>query len=340
MNNNFKNSIFTITGGTGSFGVTMLSHLLKNDAKEIRVFSRDENKQDSLRNELKDSRVRFFIGDTRDLNSLHSAIRGSDYVFHAAALKQVPSCEFFPMQAVATNISGSENVIKASLEAGVKSVVCLSTDKAVYPINTMGMTKAVMEKLVQAYARNNASSSTKLSITRYGNVMMSRGSVIPLFINQILKNQKITVTDLSMTRFMMSLNESVDLVLHAFENGKSGDLYVRKSPAATVEILIDALELLLNKKPNIQVIGIRHGEKKHEVLVGAEENIRAEDEKNYFRIPLDARNLDYQIYFEKGQREKDTNLSYTSENTDRLNAEDLAEKIENLPEFKKLMNGI
>ncbi len=340
MNNNFKNSIFTITGGTGSFGVTMLSHLLKNDAKEIRVFSRDENKQDSLRNELKDSRVRFFIGDTRDLNSLHSAIRGSDYVFHAAALKQVPSCEFFPMQAVATNISGSENVIKASLEAGVKSVVCLSTDKAVYPINTMGMTKAVMEKMVQAYARNNASSSTKLSITRYGNVMMSRGSVIPLFINQILKNQKITVTDLNMTRFMMSLNESVDLVLHAFENGKSGDLYVRKSPAATVEILIDALELLLNKKPNIQVIGIRHGEKKHEVLVGAEENIRAEDEKNYFRIPLDARNLDYQIYFEKGQREKDTNLSYTSENTDRLNAEDLAEKIENLPEFKKLMNGI
>ena len=307
MNNKFKNSVFTITGGTGSFGTTMLRHLLENDPSEIRVFSRDENKQDALRTELKDPRVRFFIGDTRDINSLESAIRGSDYVFHAAALKQVPSCEFFPMQAVATNISGSENVIKVSLEAGVKSVVSLSTDKAVYPINAMGMTKALMEKMVQAYARNNTSNNTKLSITRYGNVMMSRGSVIPLFINQILNNQKITVTDLNMTRFMMSLNESVDLVLHAFENENSGDLYVRKSPAATVETLIGALGKLLNKKPDIQVIGIRHGEKMHEVLVGAEENIRAEDEKSYFRIPLDSRNLDYQIYFEKGQQEEKLN---------------------------------
>ena len=340
MNNKLKNSVFTITGGTGSFGTTMLRHLLGTEISEIRVFSRDENKQDMLRNELKDSRVRFFIGDTRDISSVESAIIGADYVFHAAALKQVPSCEFFPMQAVATNISGSENVIKASIEAGVKSLVCLSTDKAVYPINAMGMTKAVMEKIVQAYARNNSSNNTKLSITRYGNVMMSRGSVIPLFINQILNNQKITVTDLNMTRFMMSLSESVDLVLHAFENGNSGDLYVRKSPAANVETLIGALGLLLNKKPDIQVIGIRHGEKMHEVLVGAEENIRAEDEKNYFRIPLDARNLDYQIYFEKGQQEKNTKSSYTSENTERLNVEQLASKLENLSEFKKHMSGL
>ena len=340
MNNKFKNSVFTITGGTGSFGTTMLRHLLNAEPSEIRVFSRDENKQDMLRTQLKDSRVRFFIGDTRDINSVESAIFGSDYVFHAAALKQVPSCEFFPMQAVATNISGSENVIKASIEAGVKSLVCLSTDKAVYPINAMGMTKAVMEKIVQAYARNNSSNDTKLSITRYGNVMMSRGSVIPLFIDQILNNQKITVTDLNMTRFMMSLSESVDLVLHAFESGNSGDLYVRKSPAATVETLIGALGLLLNKKPDIQVIGIRHGEKKHEVLVGAEENIRAEDEKNYFKIPLDARNLDYQVYFEKGQQEKDAQSSYTSENTDRLNVEQLASKLENLLEFQKHISGL
>lgn len=340
MNNKFKNSVFAITGGTGSFGTTMLKHLLSTEVSEIRVFSRDENKQDMLRNELKDSRVRFFIGDTRDINSVESAIIGADYVFHAAALKQVPSCEFFPMQAVATNISGSENVIKASIEAGVKSLVCLSTDKAVYPINAMGMTKAVMEKIVQAYARNNYSNNTKLSITRYGNVMMSRGSVIPLFINQILNNQKITVTDLNMTRFMMSLKESVDLVLHAFENGNSGDLYVRKSPAATVETLIGALGLLLDKKPDIQVIGIRHGEKMHEVLVGAEENIRAEDEKYYFRIPLDARNLDYQIYFEIGQQANNSTSSYTSENTERLNVEQLASKLENLSEFKKHMSGL
>jgi UDP-N-acetylglucosamine 4,6-dehydratase len=340
MNNKFKKSVFTITGGTGSFGTTMLRHLLNAEPSEIRVFSRDENKQDMLRTQLKDSRVRFFIGDTRDINSVESVIYGSDYVFHAAALKQVPSCEFFPMQAVATNITGSENVIKASIQAGVKSLVCLSTDKAVYPINAMGMTKAVMEKIVQAYARNNSSNDTKLSITRYGNVMMSRGSVIPLFIDQMLNNQKITVTDLNMTRFMMSLSESVDLVLHAFESGNSGDLYVRKSPAATVETLFGALGLLLNKKPDIQVIGIRHGEKKHEVLVGAEENIRAEEEENYFKIPLDARNLDYQVYFEKGQQEKNTQSSYTSENTDRLNVEQLASKLENLSEFQKHMSGL
>jgi UDP-N-acetylglucosamine 4,6-dehydratase/5-epimerase len=335
-----SNQIFTITGGTGSFGKTMLNFLLKNNAKEIRVFSRDENKQDSLRTELKDSRIKFIIGDTRDSKSVKNAIYGSDYVFHAAALKQVPSCEFFPMQAVATNISGSENVIQASIDSGVKSLVCLSTDKAVYPINAMGMTKAVMEKVVQAYARDNGSKSSKLTITRYGNVMLSRGSVIPLFINQIINNEKITVTDLKMTRFMMSLSESVDLVIHAFANGNSGDLYVRKSPASTVETLIEALGLLLNRKPNIQVIGIRHGEKMHEVLVGAEENNRAEDEKNYFRIPIDARNLDYQVYFEKGQSEKSITTAYTSENTNQLNTEQLAEKIENLPEFQIYIKGL
>ena len=335
MSNLSNSSIITITGGTGSFGSTMVRKLLQQDIAEIRIFSRDENKQDNLRNELTDSRVKFFIGDTRDLNSVENAIKGSDYVFHAAALKQVPSCEFFPMQAAATNISGSDNVINASYKYGVKGIVCLSTDKAVYPINAMGFTKALMEKIAQAYARNNPKSDTKISITRYGNVMMSRGSVIPLFINQINRGEKITVTDTNMTRFMMSLSESVDLVTYAFTNAESGDLFVKKAPGCSVKIIIEALAEIFKKKIEIQKIGVRHGEKMEEALLGAEERSRAVDSKDYFRVPIDARNLDYQIYFDKGQGSLPSLESYTSSNTKQLSIEETIELISNLPEFIK-----
>jgi UDP-glucose 4-epimerase len=262
-------------------------------------------------------------------------IKGSDYVFHAAALKQVPSCEFFPMQAAATNVGGSDNVIKASYEFGVKGIVCLSTDKAVYPINAMGISKALMEKVAQSYARNNAASDTKISITRYGNVMMSRGSVIPLFINQILQGTKITVTDLKMTRFMMSLSDSVDLVTHAFTNAQSGDLFVKKAPGCTVEVLIQALSEIFKKRVEIQKIGIRHGEKMDESLLGSEERSRAIDTKDYFKVPVDARNLDYQIYFDKGQESATHSEAYTSSNTKQLSLQETIELISNLPEFIK-----
>jgi UDP-glucose 4-epimerase len=252
MSNLSKSSIVTITGGTGSFGSTMARNLIQKDVAEIRIFSRDENKQNNLRNELKDARVKFFIGDTRDLPSVEKAVKGADYVFHAAALKQVPSCEFFPMQASATNINGSDNVINASCKYGVKGIVCLSTDKAVYPINAMGITKALMEKVAQSYARDNSNKDTKISITRYGNVMMSRGSVIPLFINQIIKREKITVTDTNMTRFMMSLSESVDLVTYALTNAESGDLFVKKAPGCTIQTIIEALTEIFKKKVEVQ----------------------------------------------------------------------------------------
>ena len=254
---------------------------------EIRIFSRDENKQEQMRNGLKDERLRFFIGDVRDRDSVTNAIRGANYVFHAAALKQVPSCEFFPMQAVATNISGSSNVIEASIRSDVESVVCLSTDKAVYPINAMGMSKALMEKVTQSYARNNFENKTKVAITRYGNVMMSRGSVIPLFIDQIVQGKKVTVTDKEMTRFMMSLSESVELVIHAFENADSGDLYVKKAPGCTVQVLIEALSEIFKKKTEIQTIGVRHGEKMAESLLSSEEKARATEITGYFKVPLD-----------------------------------------------------
>ena len=335
-----KNSIVTITGGTGSFGVTMVKNLIQKDIAEIRIFSRDENKQDSLRNELKDSRIKFFIGDTRDLNSVENAIKGSDYVFHAAALKQVPSCEFFPMQAAATNINGSDNVINASYRYGVKGIVCLSTDKAVYPINAMGMTKALMEKVAQSYGRNNSKSDTRISITRYGNVMMSRGSVIPLFINQIVRGEKITVTDTGMTRFMMSLSESVDLVTHAFTNAESGDLFVKKAPGCTVNTIIEALFEILKKKVEILKIGVRHGEKMAEALLGSEEKTRAFEIKDYFRVPLDSRNLDYQIYFDKGRDVPIFSEAYTSSNTKQLTLEEAIKLISTLPEFNKYMSEI
>ena len=335
-----KNAIITITGGTGSFGSTMVKKLIKQDIAEIRIFSRDESKQDILRNELKDSRVKFFLGDSRNLDSVENVIKGSDYVFHAAALKQVPSCEFFPMEAAATNISGSDNVIKAGYKYGVKGIVCLSTDKAVYPINAMGITKALMEKVAQSYARNNPVSETKVSITRYGNVMMSRGSVIPLFINQISKGEKITVTDPKMTRFMMSLNDSVDLVTYAFTNGQSGDLFVKKAPGCSVEILIEALFEILKKKVEIQKIGIRHGEKIAEALLGSEERFRAQETQDYFKVPVDARNLDYQIYFDRGQELPVHNEPYTSSNTEQLSLQEAIDLISILPEFLAYRNQL
>ena len=333
-------AIVTITGGTGSFGNTMAQDLLLADVSEVRIFSRDENKQDLMRNTLKDSRLRFFLGDVRDRDSVNDAIKGSNYVFHAAALKQVPSCEFFPLQAVATNVTGSANVIQSSIDNEVESVVCLSTDKAVYPINAMGISKAMMEKVAQSFARNSANSKTRISITRYGNVMMSRGSVIPLFINQIKSNNLITVTNPTMTRFLMSLEESVDLVKYAFAEGQTGDLFVRKAPGSTIETLIEALRIVLNKdKLVIQDIGIRHGEKQHESLVSAEEMNSATDCGDYFKIPLDSRTLDYQIYFDQGNKKSYSSTGFTSENTIQLTAEQVAEKIIKLNEFQKLIKG-
>lgn len=338
MLDNLSSSVVTITGGTGSFGSTMARNLLNDGVSEVRIFSRDENKQDLMRNEFKDERLRFFIGDVRDALSVENAIRGSDYVFHAAALKQVPSCEFFPMQAAATNVSGSSNVIEASFKTGVKTIVCLSTDKAVYPINAMGMTKALMEKVAQSYARSYTQSGTKIAITRYGNVMMSRGSVIPLFINQIRAGLTVTVTDPTMTRFLMSLQDSVDLVKYAFTNSNSGDLFVKKAPGCTVETLIEAIAKIEGKKGKIEIqrIGVRHGEKHAEALLASEERSRSEDLGTYFKVPLDTRSLDYQIYFEKGQSVGDYVDPYTSSNTTQLNVDQVAQLILDLPEYKSL----
>lgn len=338
MTDKLANSVVTITGGTGSFGSTMLHKLLQSNIQEIRVFSRDENKQDNMRTQIKDERVRFFLGDVRDPASIKSAINGSDYVFHAAALKQVPSGEFFPEQVVATNILGSSNVLTASIEANVKTVVCLSTDKAVYPINAMGMSKALMEKVAFAKARNAKESQTRIAVTRYGNVMMSRGSVIPLFLNQIAANQPLTITNPEMTRFLMSLTESVELVEHAFTEATSGDLFVRKAPAATIITLVEALKEISGRS-NIEtrIIGTRHGEKTYEALLGTEERMRSIDQGDYFKVPLDTRSLDYQIYFEKGQEPTENLEAYTSHNTKRLSVEETVNLIKNLPEFKSYL---
>ena len=333
------NSVVTITGGTGSFGSTLVQHLLSKGAPEVRVFSRDESKQDVLRNNLQDDRVKFYIGDVRDQQSVDSAIKGSDLVFHAAALKQVPSCEFFPLEAVATNVQGSANVLRSSLNFGVTSVVCLSTDKAVYPINAMGMSKALMEKTAISFARSNPKSKTKIAITRYGNVMFSRGSVIPLFIKQIKSGKPITVTDLNMTRFLMSLSDSVDLVNYAFENASSGDLLVRKAPAATVEVLVEALKQLFDAADaKTQLIGVRHGEKIYESLLSTEEMAHAIDQDTYFRVPLDTRGLDYSIYFEEGESRTEELSSYTSHNTMRLDVEGVKKLLLTLPEVRQELN--
>jgi UDP-N-acetylglucosamine 4,6-dehydratase len=330
-----SDSVITITGGTGSFGSTMAKHALAKGASEVRIFSRDEAKQDSLRQTLQDDRVKFYLGDVRDGQSVDSVIPGSDLVFHAAALKQVPSCEFFPLEAVATNVTGSANVLRSSLASNVKSVVCLSTDKAVYPINAMGMSKALMEKTAMAFARNNQTSNTRIAVTRYGNVMCSRGSVIPLFIKQLKEKKPVTVTDPNMTRFLMSLADSVDLVQFAFENAQSGDLFIKKAPAATVEVLLQALvEIFEVKDADIQSIGIRHGEKVFESLLSTEERVSSEDLGDFFRVPLDTRTLDYSVYFEDGDQRPADIDSYTSHNTTRLNVNEVKKLLLQLPEIQ------
>ena len=336
----FSGATICVTGGTGSFGSTMVRHLLNKDLgiKEIRIFSRDENKQDILRNQLRSEIVKYYIGDVRDIGSVTNVIKGVDYVFHASALKQVPSCEFFPDQAIATNTLGSANVINAAIAHGVRSLVCLSTDKAVYPINAMGLSKAMMEKIAQASARTKNSGETNISITRYGNVMMSRGSVIPVFIDQILNGDQVTVTNPSMTRFLMSLSESVDLVLHAFQHSQPGDLFVRKAPACTIETLIEGIALIFGKKDiNKKLIGIRHGEKMFESLLSTEENSKSEDLGDYFKVPIDDRTLNYNIYFDEGLDNLKMPTAYTSDSTTQLNSAQVADLVSTLPEFKAYM---
>jgi len=341
MKADFDGATITITGGTGSFGSTMVKELLASKAEQIRIFSRDENKQDLMRNSLKDDRLRFYIGDVRDRESVRKALKGSGYIFHAAALKQVPSCEFFPKEAVSTNIYGSANVIEESIAAGAKSVVCLSTDKAVYPINAMGISKSMMEKVAQATARENLTSETRIAITRYGNVMFSRGSVIPLFVDQILSRKPVTVTNPDMTRFMMSLQDSVDLVKHAFQNANTGDLFVRKAPACTIQTLVEALYKVLDRESDIQItyIGTRHGEKVFESLLSQEERGFAQESKEYFKVPLDTRSLDYEVYFEKGEVRQSASESFNSHNTHQMKVDEVVVLLKSNSEFKKLLDS-
>lgn len=329
-----------ITGGTGSFGRTMVTHLLHDDVEQIHILSRDEAKQDEMRQGLSDSRVKFFIGDVRDRHSVDAAMADTDFVFHAAALKQVPSCEFFPDQAVKTNVVGSQNVIESAHVHGVRSVVCLSTDKAVYPVNAMGMSKALMEKTAQAFARNNPSSRTTVSVTRYGNVMYSRGSVIPLFVRQIQEGKPQTITEPQMTRFLMSLEDSVDLVKHAFFHAEAGDLFVKKAPACTVDTLARAVAALMGiDEPDIRRIGIRHGEKMYETLLSPEEMVKATDQGDYFRVPLDARSLDYSKYVEDGENEIAQAQTFDSDNTEQLDLEQAKALIADLPEMRAIVGG-
>lgn len=338
MTTHTTGSTVLITGGTGSFGSVMTKHLLRNGVGTVRILSRDEAKQDEMRRRLADDRLQYFLGDVRDMDSVAAAARGADFVFHAAALKQVPSCEFFPDQAVKTNVNGSHNVIEASARFGVRSVVCLSTDKAVYPVNAMGMSKALMEKTAQAYARNNPDSNTVVSVTRYGNVMYSRGSVIPHFIEQLQRGEPLTLTEPGMTRFLMSLEESVHLVEHAFLHAEPGDLFVRKAPAATIDTLAKAVASLLgNDEPEVKIIGTRHGEKIHETLLSREEMATSEDQGLYFRTPLDARSLEYQLYFEEGERRIADTEDFTSQNTDRLSLEQTRKLLLKLPEMQSLI---
>ena len=335
-----RGATVAITGGTGSFGGTMVQHLLANGVGAVHILSRDEAKQDEMRRKYSDSRLKFFLGDVRDQDSVAGALVDTDFVFHAAALKQVPACEFFPQQAVKTNVMGSHNVIEAAAAAGVRSVVLLSTDKAVYPVNAMGMSKAMMEKTGQAFARNHPRSSTTVSLTRYGNVMYSRGSVIPLFVQQVRAGKPITVTEPGMTRFLMSLADSVTLVEYAFLHAEAGDLFVRKAPACTVEVLARAVAGLLgNDDPEIRRIGTRHGEKFHETLLSREEMVKAEDRDDYFRVPLDARSLEYELYFEEGEPDATRYEDYTSENTDRLDIDQTKRLLLELPEMRALVAG-
>jgi UDP-glucose 4-epimerase len=321
----FEGRTLLITGGTGSFGNAVLGRFLDSEIEEIRIFSRDEKKQDDMRKFYRNSKIKFHIGNVRDLSSLQNAMNGVDYVFHAAALKQVPSCEFFPIEAVKTNIIGAHNVLKASIGAGVDKVVCLSTDKAAYPINAMGISKAMMEKVFVASSRD--SDHTKICGTRYGNVMCSRGSVIPLFVDQIKANKPLTITDPSMTRFLMSLEEAVDLVLFAFDNAQPGDIMVQKAPASTIGDLAVAVKELFDADNPIEYIGIRHGEKRNETLLTEEESFYATDMGEFFRIPADNRDLNYEKYFEQGEADGRTAVSFTSDNTERLDVEQIKEKL-------------
>jgi len=333
-----KDKVLLITGGTGSFGEAVLRRFLRTNIKEIRIFSRDELKQDNMRKFYNNNKLKFYIGDVRDVNSIDDSMRGVDYVFHAAALKQVPSCEFYPMQAVKTNVIGTENVLNSAIRFGVKKVICLSTDKAVYPINAMGVSKAMMERVVVSKARNVK--DTMIACTRYGNVMASRGSVIPLFIKQIKNGLPMTITDPNMTRFMMSLDQAVDLVLFAFKNGKSGDIFVQKAPAATVELLAHTLRNLLGKSENkIKVIGTRHGEKLYETLLTKEEMVKAIEMNDYYRIPADTRDLNYNKFVEDGEEVITQAHEYHSHSTHQLNEDELKQLLLNLYEIQDDLKG-
>lgn len=335
-----NNKILLITGGTGSFGNAVLHRFLHTEhCKEIRIFSRDEKKQDDMRKLLNHSKLKFHIGDVRDVNSVDAAVKGVDYIFHAAALKQVPSCEFFPMEAVKTNVIGTDNVLSAAEKYQVKKVVVLSTDKAAYPINAMGMSKALMEKVTVARSRNLDDSKTIFCATRYGNVMASRGSVIPVFIDQIKAAKKLTITDPNMTRFMMTLEDAVDLVLYAFEHANQGDLFVQKAPAATIQVLAEALIELYQSKSAIKVIGTRHGEKLYETLVNREDMVKAEDLGDYYRIPADNRDLNYEQYFSEGEHMINQNDEYHSHNTNRLDVEGMKALLLKLPQIRKDILG-
>ena len=341
----FKDKTLLITGGTGSFGNAVLNRFLKTDIGEIRIFSRDEKKQDDMRHDFQvrmpevAHKIKFYIGDVRNKSTLHYAMQGVDYVFHAAALKQVPSCEFFPMEAVKTNVIGTDNTLDAAIDAGVKCVICLSTDKAAYPINAMGITKAIEEKI--AVAKSRLSGDTKICCTRYGNVMCSRGSVIPLWIDQIRKGNPITLTEPKMTRFIMSLEEAVDLVLFAFEHGKNGDILVQKAPACTIQTQAEAVcDLFGGKKEDIKVIGIRHGEKMYETLLTKEEAAKAIDMGNFYAVPADNRDLNYDKYFVEGDVKRATIEEFNSDNTYRLNLEETKAKIASLEYIQNELNGI
>ncbi len=341
----FKDKVLMITGGTGSFGNAVLNRFLRTDIGEIRIFSRDEKKQDDMRHEYQAKmpevagKIKFYIGDVRNKSTLKTAMRGVDYIFHAAALKQVPSCEFFPMEAVKTNVIGTDNVLDAAIDEGVKCVICLSTDKAAYPINAMGISKAMEEKIAVAKSRNSL--NTKICCTRYGNVMCSRGSVIPLWIDQIRNGNPITLTEPKMTRFIMSLEEAVDLVLFAFENGENGDILVQKAPACTIQTQAEAVcELFGGKKEDIKVIGIRHGEKMYETLLSNEECAKAVDMGNFYRVPADNRTLNYDKYFTEGDQKRCELSEFNSDNTRRLNVEETKAKIASLEYIQNELNGI
>lgn len=329
----FTNKTLMITGGTGSFGNAVLNRFLSTDIKEIRIFSRDEKKQDDMRHEFQSKmpevadKIKFFIGDVRDIASVKNAMHGVDYIFHAAALKQVPSCEFFPMEAVKTNVIGTDNVLTAAIDEGVKTVICLSTDKAAYPVNAMGTSKAMMEKVIVAKSRTVSPDKTKICCTRYGNVLCSRGSVVPLWIEQIKAGKPITITNPNMTRFIMSLDEAVDLVLFAFENGTSGDILVQKAPACTISTLAEAVKELFNSKDDIKVIGIRHGEKMYETLLTNEECAHATDMGDFYRVPCDKRDLNYDKYFKDGDTKRNTLTEFNSNNTELLNVEQVKAKL-------------